>query len=119
MLVFCLALVGPAAAAQDAAADANSAAAGKPARAYLEFSTQFTSDCMLHRAQLRRIQNTHPERTIRVTLVSYTGKTRSQGQSVKRLVPGAEPAALGCDGTSGLARRWEIVDAEFVDAGTE
>lgn len=84
-------------------------------RDYLEFSNQFASECMYHRAELRRIANTHPERTIRVTLISYTGTTRSQGESVKRLSPGAEPAPLGCDANSGLERRWEIVDAAYVD----
>ncbi|ROO37810.1 hypothetical protein SAHL_01015 [Salinisphaera orenii YIM 95161] len=89
--------------------------AGDAARDHLEFSNQFASECMYHRAELRRIANTHPQRTIRVTLVSYLGKTRSQGESVKRLAPGADPAPLGCDASSGLERRWEIVDAEYVD----
>ena len=84
-------------------------------REYLSFSNVFTSDCMMHRAELRRIANTNPDRAIRVVLWSYTGKTRSQGSSTKILAPNAEPEALGCDGTSGLERRWEIESAEFVD----
>ena len=88
---------------------------GDAARDHLEFSNQFASECMYHRAELRRIANTHPQRVIRVTLVSYLGQTRSQGESVKRLAPGADPAPLGCDASSGLERRWEIVDAEYVD----
>lgn len=104
--------------------DSETAASATPAeratdsndpRDYLEFSTVLTADCMLHRAQLRRIANTHPTRAIRVVLWNYTGKTRSQGSSEKILPPASEPQALGCDGTSSLERRWEIERAEFVD----
>ena len=85
-------------------------------RDYLAFSNIFTSDCMMHRAELRQIANTHPDQTIRVVLWNYTGKTRSQGSSTKILAPDSEPEPLGCDGTAGLKRRWEIESAEFVDA---
>ncbi|MES1924751.1 hypothetical protein [Salinisphaera sp. T31B1] len=84
---------------------------------FLEFSSTLTADCMLHRSQLRQIANTSADRAIRVVLWSYTGKTRSQGSSTKTLQPGAAPVPLGCDGTSGLQRRWEIESAEFVEPG--
>ncbi|MFC3102271.1 hypothetical protein [Salinisphaera aquimarina] len=83
-------------------------------RDYLKFSTTLTADCMLHRAQLRQIVNTHPTRAIKVVLWNYTGKTRSQGSSTKILPPHAKPEPLGCDGMSGLKRHWEIESAEFV-----
>ena len=83
------------------------------ARDYLEFSNTLNSDCMLYRARLRRIENTHPDKPIRVVLVSYTGNTRSQGDSELLLRPDSEPQPLGCNGTSGLKRRWEIKSAEF------
>ncbi|MES1929841.1 hypothetical protein SADO_11304 [Salinisphaera dokdonensis CL-ES53] len=85
-------------------------------RDYLKFSNSLTSDCMLHRARLRSVVNTHPDRAIRVVLVSYTGKTRSQGSSDLLLAPQGEPQPLGCNGTSGLERRWEITSARFVSA---
>jgi hypothetical protein len=82
-------------------------------RDYLEFSNSLTSDCMLHRARLRSVVNTHPDQAIRVVLVSFTGKTRSQGSSNLLLAPQGEPQPLGCNGTSGLERRWEIKSARF------
>ena len=94
-------------------ADEADAQARSSARDYLEFSNTLNSDCMLHRARLRRIENTHPDKPIRVVLVSYTGNTRSQGDSELLLRPDSEPQPLGCNGTSGLKRRWEIKSAEF------
>lgn len=89
--------------------------AGEKPRDYLEFSEALNADCMLHRARLRQIANTHPSRAIRVVLVSYTGKTRSQGDSEITLAPESDPRPLGCDANSGLDRRWEIVNSTFVE----
>ena len=106
-------IAGDAAAGTGVRADEADAQARSSARDYLEFSNTLNSDCMLHRARLRRIENTHPDKPIRVVLVSYTGNTRSQGDSELLLRPDSEPQPLGCNGTSGLKRRWEIKSAEF------
>lgn len=89
-------------------------AAERYARDYIEYSDRYTAACAIQRGLLRLIENTHPTKSIAVTLQGYFGKTRMQWRVERRLEPGAEPQPLACTASSGAPRHWEIISAEFV-----
>lgn len=83
--------------------------------AFIEFPTDFTSNCVIRNGVQLQIRSTHPSRAIKVTLERTLAGRPTGDRSRSLLQPGAEPEPLGCSVASEQPQAWRVLQAGFVD----
>lgn len=85
-----------------------------PAR-YIEFTQDFTGNCVARQGVQILVRSTHPTRTVRVWLDRFHMGTGTGDRSRSELRPNGEAVALGCSRTTTGPQEWRVVRAAFSD----